>query len=558
MLFSCFHPITGNRVSQIIHQESRRKKDSLLSQSDDKIEQFCDKYQNFIDVDQSYAKFHAIWENDKRKAGSNPKSSLLLNALFKAFWGDLMKAFFAKLVWSILVIFSIKFFVFRILDFIKKKKKKIDNREGIQYEMILCAAFFGSMFLLSIGIQQMGIYSSILGSKVKAALTTSIYKKMIVREAYRSKADVVSLVAKDVAKLAEACLSLQYLWSGIGETAAVFGVLIWLMKATILPGLGLMCVFLPLQYWLGLIVAYKKKNLSLVSNRRISLMEEIMRGIKLIKIYGWEESFFKNLNLVRAEEAQLLNRINQIKATILGLIFCLPPLMCMVIFGTQEATGKIESVLVFTTLSFFNTLRVPFSKLPKSLRDVLDAFSCLERIQNFLFEPELTSGGEEEIEGSGSKEQMNKGIVFQDVSASYGEGATIVLTKINLNIPPGSLMMVAGPVASGKSNLLKAILGDLTVRSGNCYVSASKAYVPQTPWTALGTVRDNILFGNAYNEALYNKVLHACALEPDLKLMADGDKTVSSSEQNISYFSKRSRFDSLCVSTTLFDGEVDW
>jgi ABC-type multidrug transport system fused ATPase/permease subunit len=523
MLFSCFHPITGNRVSEIIHQEAKRKKDSLpQAQSDDKIEKFCDKYQNFIDVDQSYAKFHAIWENDKRKAGGNPKSSLLLNSLFKAFWGDLMKAFFAKLTWSILVIFSIKFFVFRILDFIKLKKKGKETRDGIQYEMILCAAFFGSMFVLSIGIQQMGIYSSILGSKVKAALTTSIYKKMIVREAYRSKADVVSLVAKDVAKLAEACLSLQYLWSGIGETVAVFGVLIWMMEATILPGLGLMCVFLPLQYWLGLIVAYKKKNLSLVSNRRISLMEEIMRGIKLIKIYGWEESFFKNLNEVRAEEALLLNRINQIKATILGLIFCLPPLMCMVIFGTQEATGKIESVLVFTTLSFFNTLRVPFSKLPKSLRDVLDAFSCLDRIQNFLFEPELSSG-ENEIEVKGSTQ--HKGIVFEDVSASYGEGATIVLTKVNLNIPHGSLMMVAGPVASGKSNLLKAVLGDLTIRSGNCYVSQSKAYVPQTPWTALGTVRDNIVFGNEFNEVLYNKVLHACALEPDLKLMADGDKT---------------------------------
>ena len=85
--------------------------------------------------------------------------------------------------------------------------------------------------------------------------------------------------------------------------------------------------------------------------------------------------------------------------------------------------------------------------------------------------------------------------------------------------------MVAGPVAGGKSNLLKAILGDLTVREGTNTESHSRAYVPQVPWTALGTVRDNILFGKPYEEKSYRKVIHACALEPDLKMMPDGDQT---------------------------------
>jgi ATP-binding cassette subfamily C (CFTR/MRP) protein 1 len=107
-------------------------------------------------------------------------------------------------------------------------------------------------------------------------------------------------------------------------------------------------------------------------------MEEIMRGIKLIKIYGWEESFAKNLQTIRGEEALMLARINRVKAAMLGLIFCLPPLLCAVIFGTQEATASIDPTVIFTCLSFFNTLRVPFSKLPKRLRDVLDALSAME------------------------------------------------------------------------------------------------------------------------------------------------------------------------------------
>jgi ATP-binding cassette subfamily C (CFTR/MRP) protein 1 len=279
-----------------------------------------------------------------------------------------------------------------------------------------------------------------------------------------------------------------------------------------------MCFFLPLQYVLGLFVAFRKKNLAVVSAKRISLMEEIMRGIKLIKIYGWEASFAKNLQEIRGVEALMLARINRVKAAMLGLIFCLPPLMCMVIFGTQEATGSIDATVIFTALSFFNTLRVPFSKLPKSLRDVLDAMSAMVRVQEFLLEPDLPVA--DKVQAS-----VDYAIDFIEVSLSYGTDHKIVLSDVNLKIPNGSLMMVAGPVASGKSNLLKSILGDLTIVEGTCAVCPSKAYAPQTPWTALGTVRDNIVFGKPFDEAFYRKVVHACALEPDLKLMEAGDQT---------------------------------
>jgi len=543
MVFRCFAPITGGRVSGIVAQESKLcggKKDSLpQKKGDDKFEEFCETYKDFIDVSDAYERFLGNWERQKSMAGATlhdeRRFSLLLRALVNSFRGDLLKAFFSKMTWSVLVIFSIWFFVFRILDFIKLRSAGESASDNPYYPFYLCGGFFGTMYVLSIGIQQMGIFSSILGSKVKAALTTAIYKKMIVRDAYKSKADVVALVAKDVAKIAEACLSLQYLWSGIFETVAVCAVTLLLLGMAILPGVGLMCVFLPLQYCLGMMVAYRKKALAVVSDERISLMEEIMRAIKLIKIYGWEESFFKSLNAIREEESGMLNKINTIKATILGLIFALPPLLSMVIFGTQEATGSIEAVVVFTALSFFNTLRVPFSKLPKSLRDVLDSFSAMDRIQNFLFEPDLhpeLNKHEHRLntssvcsDDSSEEGDVNPGIVFKDVSCSYGQGEKIVLKNISLNIKPGSLMMVAGPVASGKSNLLKAILGDMTNRKGTQLVSASKAYVPQVPWTALGTVRDNILFGKPFDAAYYRKVIHACALEPDLKLMPDGDKT---------------------------------
>lgn len=51
------------------------------------------------------------------------------------------------------------------------------------------------------------------------------------------------------------------------------------------------------------------------------------------------------------------------------------------------------------------------------------------------------------------------------------------------------------------------------------------AYVPQQAWIQNATLRDNILFGNAYNEQKYCSVLDACALTQDLEVLPGGDQT---------------------------------
>ena len=122
MVFGCFDPITGGRVNGIVSQGSRlcgdkKIKDSLpLSRDEDKFETFCETYKDFIGVSNAHERFERIWEDEKKGAGSTLTDKrgipLLLRALYKSFPGDLYKAVISKLVWSVLVIFSIWFFVF--------------------------------------------------------------------------------------------------------------------------------------------------------------------------------------------------------------------------------------------------------------------------------------------------------------------------------------------------------------------------------------------------------------------------------------------------------------
>ncbi len=237
-------------MNGIVSHESRlcrkKNKDSLpLSRDEDKFETFCETYKDYIGISKSHERFARIWEDEKKNAGATLMDKLriplLLCALLKSFPGDFYKAVISKLMWSVLVIFSIWFFIFKILDFIKARSNAGGvAQETANYEIYLYLGFFLNMFVLLISIQQMGMYLSTLGCKVKAALTMAIYKKMIVREPYESKANVVSIIAKDVEKIVKACLSLQYLWSGIFETFAVFAVCFLLLGATILPGFGVM------------------------------------------------------------------------------------------------------------------------------------------------------------------------------------------------------------------------------------------------------------------------------------------------------------------------------
>ena len=97
------------------------------------------------------------------------------------------------------------------------------------------------------------------------------------------------------------------------------------------------------------------------------------------------------------------------------------------------------------------------------------------------------------------------------------------LNNINLDVRGNTLLVVTGPVGSGKSSLLHAISGELLKSSGILKVWGSIAYVSQSAWIFSGTVRDNILFGQEYSEKKYQKIICACALLDDMAKFPQGD-----------------------------------
>lgn len=69
------------------------------------------------------------------------------------------------------------------------------------------------------------------------------------------------------------------------------------------------------------------------------------------------------------------------------------------------------------------------------------------------------------------------------------------LTNINISIPKGSLVAIVGPVGSGKSSLLNAMLGEMKKLKGRIVFDGDIGYAAQNAWIQNASVEKNITFG---------------------------------------------------------------
>ncbi|KAJ1901680.1 hypothetical protein LPJ66_000593 [Kickxella alabastrina] len=142
----------------------------------------------------------------------------------------------------------------------------------------------------------------------------------------------------------------------------------------------------------------------------------------------------------------------------------------------------------------------------------------------------------------------------KDATANKVGMASFSLNDITLLFPTGGLSIIVGPTGSGKSSLLAALIGEMTLTSGRIIlptadprsldaklasgkyvevmelarqglVMANVAYVSQEAWLRNATIRENILFGQPYDQQRYEEVLRVCALKPDLRILTAGDLT---------------------------------
>lgn len=111
---------------------------------------------------------------------------------------------------------------------------------------------------------------------------------------------------------------------------------------------------------------------------------------------------------------------------------------------------------------------------------------------------------------------------------------TTTLNDISIEFPKGKLIGVIGPVGSGKSSLLQVLLRELPLKSGSLNISGCTSYACQEPWVFAASVRQNILFGQDYDNDRYSAVVKCCALIRDFDQFENGDRSIVGEKGSLS------------------------
>ena len=224
-------------------------------------------------------------------------------------------------------------------------------------------------------------------------------------------------------------------------------------------------------------------------------------------------------------------------SSIAALEYISTPLATLVTVITLILTGQpVTPVNVFTFLSFINVLSGGFCMIfSYASIQTYDAYVSLSRIQDFLLLNNLDStkttihppeGTEKSCFSNNSKKSQQETILRVNQQQQKNESEESSLQFIDFTAEKGSLTVITGPVGSGKSTLLSAIAGEVPDQNGAITFKGTVVYVPQIAWIFSGTIRENILFGEQYEEDKYNRVIEACALTQDIEKFPDCDQTM--------------------------------
>uniref|UniRef100_A0A8C9VHA9 ATP-binding cassette sub-family C member 5 n=1 Tax=Scleropages formosus TaxID=113540 RepID=A0A8C9VHA9_SCLFO len=308
------------------------------------------------------------------------------------------------------------------------------------------------------------------GTRLRGAILTMAFHKILRLRSIRDKSvgELINMCSSDGQRMFEAA-AVGSLLAG-GPLIAVLGMVynLAILGPTSLLGSAVFILFYPAMVKL---TAYFRRKGVAVTDRRVQKMNEILNYVKFIKMYAWVKPFSQDVRRIREEERLILARTGYFQSVTVGVAPIVVVIASVATFSAHMLLGfDLTAAQAFTVVTVFNAMTFALKVTPFSVKSLSEASVAMERFK-------------------------------------------------------GKLLGICGSVGSGKTSLISAILGQMTLLEGRVAVSGDFAYVAQQAWILNSTLRDNILFGKEYEEERYHMVLSTCCLRPDLAILPNGDLT---------------------------------
>ncbi|KAI0457143.1 multidrug resistance-associated protein [Xylaria acuta] len=363
---------------------------------------------------------------------------------------------------------------------------------------------------------------------------------------------IINLMSVDSFKISECTSYLHFLLASAPTMLIVSVGLLWqVMGLSAIPGLIVMVLLLPVNIFLAKGFNYTQKKIMAATDKRIHTTNEILQNIRIIKYFAWEGRFGAIVDEKRRGELRALRNRYIVWALAVAIWNTVPILITFFSFlvYTKIERKPLYPSIAFTAISLFLLLRIPLDQLGDMLAHVQEAKVSVDRVEEFLMEEETEKY--QQLGQDNVNEEGRKMIGFREATFIWGNKDAVAadgsvafrLLDLDIDFKIGKLNIIGGPTGSGKTSMLMALLGEMTLTSGKVFLPGGRsredvrpdpatgladtcAYVAQMAWLVNANIKENILFSSTYDEKRYKDVLVACALERDLEILDNGDETL--------------------------------
>ncbi|TFK86638.1 P-loop containing nucleoside triphosphate hydrolase protein [Polyporus arcularius HHB13444] len=377
---------------------------------------------------------------------------------------------------------------------------------------------------------------------------TAQAKRAQPEETYEDMPAINNLVTTDLKTVTDAS---TFLWLVFLETPLQIALSLYFLYQILgwstFVGVSVMVVLLPFADWLNDLARKYGKEKKQQSDQRVTLVIQMLKNIRTVKLHGWEPEQASRVEAKRAEELKRTRKINMTQIWMNFIKTFIPLLVMLASYATYTLVMKRElsASVVFSSISLFEILRSQLGFLLFRIPILIDGKVSLDRINRLFRESELLDlySTPDQERPTPYMDNQAQDIVIRDARFTWTDsGATAGMCcteEFSLSITEevrfkgAGLHLIYGPTACGKTSLLMALLGEMhykplgqdSVFYGPRDRVGGIAYVAQEPWILQETVRSNILFGTPFDEDRYKKTLYACALGPDLAGWSKSDLT---------------------------------
>uniref|UniRef100_A0A3P9Q8G5 ATP-binding cassette, sub-family C (CFTR/MRP), member 8 n=1 Tax=Poecilia reticulata TaxID=8081 RepID=A0A3P9Q8G5_POERE len=484
----------------------------------------------------NYIKLRQEFEEQKKPQGTAPQGP-------KWIWLALRKAFGRPLILSItfrimadLLGFAGPLCISGIMKLLGIYF--ISSKEFLENAYVLAVLLFIALLLQRTFLQASYYVAIETGINLRGAIQTKIYNKIMrlctsnMSMGELTVAQICNLVAIDTNQLMWFFFLCPNLWAMPVQIILGVILLYYLLGISALIGATVIAVLAPVQYFVATKLSQTQKNTLEYSSERLKKTNELLRGIKLLKLYAWEHIFRDSVEETRGKELTSLQAFALYTSISIFMNAAIPIAAVLTTFVVHvhiSENADLSPAVAFASLSLFHILVTPLFLLSSVVRSTVKALVSVQKLSEFFSSDEIGEEQEPKVTVSSGCSNHNQNR-YQAITSGYftWTDGPPTLSNVDIKIPFGKLTMIVGQVGCGKSSLLLAALGEMQRVSGTVIWNRKRcpvAYASQKPWLLNSSLVENITFEMPMIKSRYKAVIEACSLQPDIDILPQGDQT---------------------------------